>query len=548
MNISKKRISRKSIITKVKIKKETNKKLISKSKELKNEEKFIKKANKNKEYLISDLQFEDDENDSESDLNYSNNNKTNSNEYSNNSMEVDEKNNEKNKKSKKNNNKNSKNKKISRLYINSKKKNNVESEGEKSSSESKNLSESENEEEEDYSKNKLLNYDFLPCREKEQDKIYDYLKKGLLTSGDYSSLYIGGMPGTGKTECVKTVLKKLKKDFKNKKCKSFNQIFINGMKIQTPTAVYRSIYTEIFNNSKGMSIKNFIKNLDEFFRQRENYTNTPELRDPSNPHIILIIDEIDCLINQKQTLLYNIFNWTKYPFSKLIVISISNTLDLKVRLEKKISSRMGTNQIIFAPYDKDALYKIVKFKNAGFDFNEDALKIISMKVAAINGDLRRIFQIIKKAKEIFELENKNSKKILITKIHVLKACNELFNSKLINVIKSLSFFEKIILAIIVWKIKDKQKIKILEIFDKKNVILNKFNNENEIIKINWEEFQYIIYNLINLKIIFFSETPKINFIENYISIKFYADEFMNAIEEEEEFKNVLEFLQEQFNN
>ncbi len=545
MNNTTKRISRKSIITKVKIKKETNKKLISKSKELKNEEKFIKKANKNKEYLISDLQFEDDENDSESDLNNSNNNKTNSNEYSNNSMEIDEK----NKKSKKLNNNNNKNKtkKISRLFINSKKKNNVESEEEKSSSESKNLSESENEEEE-YSKNKLLNYDFLPCREKEQDKIYDYLKKGLLTSGDYSSLYIGGMPGTGKTECVKTVLKKLKKDFKNKKCKSFNQIFINGMKIQTPTAVYRSIYTEIFNNSKGMSIKNFIKNLDEFFRNRENYTNTPELRDPSNPHIILIIDEIDCLINQKQTLLYNIFNWTKYPFSKLIVISISNTLDLKVRLEKKISSRMGTNQIIFAPYDKDALYKIVKFKNAGFDFNEDALKIISMKVAAINGDLRRIFQIIKKAKEIFELENKNSKKILITKIHVLKACNELFNSKLINVIKSLSFFEKIILAIIVWKIKDKQKIKILEIFDKKNVILNKFNNENEIIKINWEEFQFIIYNLINLKIIFFSETPKINFIENYISIKFYADEFMNAIEDEEEFKNVLEFLQEQFNN
>ena len=77
MNNSKKRISRKSIITKVKIKKETNKKLISKSKELKNEEKFIKKANKNKEYLISDLQFEEDKNDSESDLNNSNNNKTN---------------------------------------------------------------------------------------------------------------------------------------------------------------------------------------------------------------------------------------------------------------------------------------------------------------------------------------------------------------------------------------------------------------------------------------------------------------------------------------
>ena len=48
--------------------------------------------------------------------------------------------------------------------------------------------------------------DFLPCREKEQEIIYKYIKTGLYTKGNYSSLYISGMPGTGKTESVKRVI------------------------------------------------------------------------------------------------------------------------------------------------------------------------------------------------------------------------------------------------------------------------------------------------------------------------------------------------------
>ena len=44
------------------------------------------------------------------------------------------------------------------------------------------------------------------------------------------------------------------------------------------------------------------------------------LKDPSKSHILLIVDEIDFLINKNQNLLFNIFNWTTYENSKLIVI------------------------------------------------------------------------------------------------------------------------------------------------------------------------------------------------------------------------------------
>ena len=36
------------------------------------------------------------------------------------------------------------------------------------------------------------------------------------------------------------------------------------------------------------------------------------LNDPSNSHIILVIDEIDFLINKNQNILYNIFNCNTY--------------------------------------------------------------------------------------------------------------------------------------------------------------------------------------------------------------------------------------------
>ena len=56
--------------------------------------------------------------------------------------------------------------------------------------------------------------DFLPCREQEQEQIKNYIKEGLEINGNYNSLYIAGMPGTGKTVCVKRVIKILENEFK----------------------------------------------------------------------------------------------------------------------------------------------------------------------------------------------------------------------------------------------------------------------------------------------------------------------------------------------
>ena len=408
---------------------------------------------------------------------------------------------------------------------------------------------SENEEEKESSDKEEEEIQFLPCREVEQKRIYNYIKEGLQTNGAYSSLYIAGLPGTGKTVSVLTVLKMLEQEAKQKKIATFNELYINGMKFTNPSNVFKSIYNFIFEDQKNQNIKKYIQILDTFFKNREDYNYKPILNNPSNPHLILIIDEVDCLINQKQNLLYNIFNWTTYSKSKLIVLSISNTIDLPNRLLPKIQSRMGTNKLVFKPYIKDELYKIISVKIEDVHlFSEDALKLSSMKVAAVNGDLRRILQICKRAKELYVLEKQNNRHLKkIEKKHIIQACNELFDSKLVKVIKSLQILEKLIIATILYSIKltNDNKVKIPVLFNKKDMFLNKANENvknNFLLTMNWEEFQMIIYNLVNLKIISFSDVFNENFIDNYVCIRFYTDEFMNAVEEQTEYSEVFQYL------
>lgn len=74
---------------------------------------------------------------------------------------------------------------------------------------------------------------------------------------------------------------------------------------------------------------------------------------------VLILDEIDFLKSRDQEVLYNIFEWTQKKKSKLVIISISNTLDFPETLNPKVASRMGKRTITFKPYSSHQIEKIL---------------------------------------------------------------------------------------------------------------------------------------------------------------------------------------------
>ena len=471
-----------------------------------------------------------------------------------------------NKSTKKNNIKiNKQNEKLNSNFLNKKRKKkklNYKELQKEDKEEKKVYSEDEEEEEKDEESIKSFSearLEYLPCRKDEQDKIYNYIKKGLQTNGNYSSLYIAGMPGTGKTASVKTIINILESELNEAKKKNektidgndiipFRTLFLSGINYPNLSNVFKVIYKFIFTKAKDkMNIKNYIHALNNFFSHRKKYNRSKTLVDPTNSHILLIIDELDILINTSQNLLYNIFNWTTYDFSRLIVISISNTLDLPNRLLPKIQSRMGNNIIMFKPYNKEELRMIIQ--DRGIDlklFSEDAIRLSCVKVAAINGDLRRVFHIFFKAKEINNMNNyKKKNKELVSKYDILNAWDELFSSKISNIISSLHIFEKIIFATILSKIKEQNhtKINLGDLYDKKDIFIKKYNeNSGNEYEITWEEYKKIIYNLMRIKLVNYGDVPKSNFIENNIVIKFYIDEFVMACESDKDFKPVLDYL------
>ena len=374
----------------------------------------------------------------------------------------------------------------------------------------------------------LLN---LPCRDKELKNIYDYIKKGLDTKGSYSSLYISGMPGTGKTACVSSTIQKLKNESIKNKVPPFDTYYINAMKMTKNNNFYKVLYEYIFNESTTKNFQRCCTLLDNFLKNRRDFNYSPNLRNYQNDHIVLVIDEIDCLIDKKQNILYNIFNWTTYPESKLIIISISNTLDLPERLMPKIISRIGTNRLSFKPYIRDELLRIMGIKLDNYDlFSEDALKCCCMKVASVTGDLRRILQICKRAEEIYYSEKDRPLQITIS--HVNKACNDLFDSKVVYVFKNLKIYEKIVIIAILLELKKNVNTKcgVSEIHK------HQINLNSTIAKapLNFEELRYIVYNLVKLKLLQLTEINNENFITNYVIIKFYPEEFTDTMKSDDD--------------
>ena len=401
---------------------------------------------------------------------------------------------------------------------------------------------------------------FLPCRYEEQKEIYNFIKNGLKTNGTYNSLYICGMTGTGKTESVNNVIDIIEAENKENKTIPFRSLFINCVNFDTNMKLIKCIYNFIFSrNVQTNKTSNYLNTLDEFFSERNKYNRNIYLNDPTNSHIILIIDEIDYLINKFQIMLYHIFNWSTYSNSKLIIISISNLINIKDLFLSKISSRFGQNKLMFKPYTKEQIREIINYKGINLNlFDEDALKLTSMKVSAINGDLRRVILILKRALELNNNDVFNNLSgggnNLVNKNYVLKAYRDLFDSKIIFTLKNLNIYEKIIVGAILLNINKfcNNFIKVECIYNDVNILIEKYNKNNINngkfeLDISWNEFKNIIYNLNRMRIIELRKGDFNNFKDNFILIKFYPDEFSVACEYDDDFKPVEIFLTNSLN-
>lgn len=134
---------------------------------------------------------------------------------------------------------------------------------------------------------------------------------------------------------------------------------------------------------------------------------------------VVLMDELDQMITPKQDVIYNFFNWPTLAGSRLIVLAVSNTMDLPERvMTGRVRSRLGLwllvvqpghylhhpgmTRVDFASYKTEQLVEIVHARLAtikdGLDeedakrevMTKDAIKLVAMNVCRITGDARRV--------------------------------------------------------------------------------------------------------------------------------------------------------------
>ena len=91
-------------------------------------------------------------------------------------------------------------------------------------------------------------------------------------------------------------------------------------------------------------------------RLESHFTNPKSLASDSDRSVtVVLLDEIDYLVTEKQSVLYNFFDWPKRAASvpggrRLVVVGISNTLNLTEQLIPSVQSRVGSERIVFKAY------------------------------------------------------------------------------------------------------------------------------------------------------------------------------------------------------
>lgn len=320
------------------------------------------------------------------------------------------------------------------------------------------------------------NYLDLNGRSRQLSTLHQILQQGLQhkqTVKSPFSLYISGLPGTGKTLSLHLVIKQLQKDQQQSLVPEFDFIEINTLKLEKSEQSFTVLYKELMKidsvhtMSYPRNNSNDNNNLSVAFRKSSSSTALTFLEQylvRRKQLCIVLLDEVDFLLNISkpntiQTIMYNWLHLCHLPSSCLLLICCSNTIDLSSIISPQLSSRFTNPPFVFSAYTKEEIVTILKCKISEVEkliqehnnspntfFSSDALDLLARKIAATSGDIRKALRIARRAAELC-LQESSQQEILpqVTIHHIDSAFKEFTNSPLNLLLSQLTNFEKLFL-------------------------------------------------------------------------------------------------------
>ncbi|KAG8325031.1 Origin recognition complex, subunit 1 [Homalodisca vitripennis] len=266
----------------------------------------------------------------------------------------------------------------------------------------------------------------LPCRDSEFGQVKSFLLRKIEHSAG-GCMYISGVPGTGKTATVHAVVRSLQQEVSEGDVPEFDFVEVNGLRLTEPRQAYVRIYQALTDQ----------KVTPDQAQQLLNKRFSGKCKKST----IILVDELDYLCNRRQDVVYNILDWPTKRSSALVVLTISNTMDLPERtLKGRVTSRMGLTRLVFQPYSHHQLREIVQDRLCdSTTFHPDAVQLVARKVAAVSGDARRALDICRRTTELVGAGEQ------VTVAHVERALTQIFSGPRVVTIQSLSGLGRLVL-------------------------------------------------------------------------------------------------------
>jgi len=253
-----------------------------------------------------------------------------------------------------------------------------------------------------FNNKKTLQFDYIPENIEHRETHIHQLAQILapsLRSDKPSNIFVYGKTGTGKTLCVRTVIKKIE-DIAKIKNVPISSIYINCKIKKVSDTEYR-LLAEIISHLGG-NVPYTGLPTSEIYKQFF------ELLDKQNKTIIIILDEIDQLVEKSgDQILYSLTRInSELKNSQISFIGISNDLVFADLIDPRVKSSLSEEEMIFPPYNALQL-KDILLSRSKEAFNEDVVSEgVVAKCAAYaareHGDARRAIELLRVAGELAE--------------------------------------------------------------------------------------------------------------------------------------------------